>query len=97
VEFQIAYDAQHQWREDDYFGASLASYVKLFAKFDYKLVCCNSHTGANAFFVQNQYAGLFSDVPTDIGALYVEPTYWLYQRHSQNGAVRTVEEILNRP
>jgi len=51
IEFQISYDPAHVWGQDDYFGASLCSFVKLFSAHRYRLVCCNSHTGSNAFFV----------------------------------------------
>jgi hypothetical protein len=97
VEFQIAYNAQHVWQGDDYFGASLASFVNLFERFGYQLVCCNAHTGANAYFVQKTFAGQFSDVPRDIGSIYMEPQYWLYRQYGHKGSVKTVEEILNRP
>src|SRR5437588_1011638 len=50
VKFQIAYDPDHVWESDDYFGASLSSYAALFARFDFRLVCCNSHSGSDAFF-----------------------------------------------
>jgi hypothetical protein len=95
VEFQIAYDAAHVWRGDDYFGASLASFVKLFARFGYRLVCCNAHSGSNAFFVQEQFAKHFEDVPADWQRLYVEPRYWLYRQYGHAPAVKTVERILN--
>lgn len=97
VEFQIDYDAGHVWQNDDYFGASLASYAKLFGKFGYRLVCCNSHSGANAFFVQDRYANRFEDVPADIQSIYVEPRYWLYGSYGHKPSVRTVEQILNGP
>ena len=95
VEFQIDYDAGHVWQNDDYFGASLASYVKLFERFGYRLVCCNAHSGANAFFVRDEFAPAFDDVPTDTGSIYMEPRYWLYGRHGHQPSVRTVEKILN--
>jgi hypothetical protein len=96
VEFKIDYNAQHQWQGDDYFGASLASFAQLFARFGYRLVCCNSHTGANAFFVRGDQAHLFDDVPTDINDLYVEPRYWLYRKYGHTASAKTVELILNR-
>jgi hypothetical protein len=91
VEFSITYDPYHHWQGDDYFGASLASYEKLFRQFGYKLVCCNAHSGANAFFVLDYYAEKFSDVPTDIRAIFIEPRYRLYGHH---GSTRTVERVL---
>jgi hypothetical protein len=93
VEFSIKYDPQHSWQRDDYFGASLSSFDKLFRKFNYRLVCCNSHTGANAFFVDAKYSDLFQDVPTDINALYVEPRYHLYAKYGHSASLKTIERI----
>lgn len=94
VKFQIEYDPQHQWLNNDYFGASLASYAQLFSKFGYRLVCCNAHTGSNAFFIDEAYVDRFVDVPADIEDIYVEPRYFLYQNHGHPCATKTVEQIL---
>ena len=96
IAFQIAYDPQHAWQEDDYFGASLASFAELFGRFSYRLICCNSQTGANAFFVDDAHAGVFADVPTDIGRIYAEPRYFLPNRYGHPRSPRTVETIINR-
>ena len=96
VEFAIAYDPGHVWKGDDYFGASLTSFVKLFASFGYKLVCCNAHSGANAFFVDESYRDKFQDVPGDIRDIYQEPRYWFYTQYGHPTSARTVEAILNR-
>jgi hypothetical protein len=95
IEFKIDYDAKHEWQGDDYFGASLASFSKLFARFGYRLVCCNSQTGSNAFFVRGDQAHLFDDVPGDIHDLYMEPRYWLYRHYGHTASVKAVELILN--
>ena len=94
VEFQIAYDAGHQWQCDDYFGASLASFVRLFERFNYRLVCCNSHTGCNAFFVDTTYADRFLDVPADMRALFVGARYWLPKRTGHPASIKTIERVL---
>lgn len=95
VKFQIAYDPDHVWRSDDYFGASLSSYAALFADFDYRLVCCNAHSGSDAFFVEGTLAEHFTDVPTDIQQIYVEPRYFSYGRFGQHKtSPRTVARIL---
>jgi hypothetical protein len=96
VPFQIAYDPHHTWQGDDYFGASLTSFDLMFKRFGFRLVCCNSHSGANAFFVDDAYAAAFSDVPTDIGQLYVEPRYHLYARYGHPTSMKTIETIINR-
>jgi hypothetical protein len=96
VPFQIVYDPHHTWQGDDYFGASLTSFDRLFARFGFQLVCCNSHSGANAFFVDAAYATAFADVPKDIGQIYVEPRYQLYSRYGHTPSMRTIETIINR-
>ena len=95
VEFEITYDSQHTWKRDDYFGASLSSFNKLFEKFNYMLVCCNSHSGANAFFIDSAYSEYFSDVPTDINQIYVEPRFHLYYQYGHKQSLKTIEKILN--
>ncbi|OBA57539.1 hypothetical protein A5647_23930 [Mycobacterium sp. 1100029.7] len=99
VQFQIAYDPEHVWQSDDYFGASLSSFAAMFERFDYRLVCCNSHSGTNAFFVDGALAPYFADVPVDINEIYVEPRYFLYSgRYSQHRtSPRTIEKILRAP
>lgn len=77
IEFVIDYRDDHKWLGDDYFGASLASYAKLFRSFGYSLVCCNI-TGANAFFVHNDHMSAFADIPAGIETLYASPKYFLY-------------------
>lgn len=94
VRFRIAYDPQHRWQGDDYFGASLASFDDLFRVFGYRLVCCNGHSGANAFFVAERFADAFGDVPTDIERIYVEPRYHLPRRYGHRPSRRTVERII---
>ena len=96
ITFQIDYDPEHKWSGDDYFGAALANFVEIFEKYKYKLVCCNSHTGANAFFVKNEYKEMFNDVPNDILDIYVPPRYYLYTNHGHKQSVKVVEKILNR-
>lgn len=95
IKFQIDYDPKHIWQSDDYFGASLASFEKLFDGFGYKLVCCNSHTGVNAFFIDATYADSFSDVPTDINQIYVEPRYHRPTKYGHAQSLRTINKIIN--
>jgi hypothetical protein len=96
VKFQIAYDPDHVWESDDYFGASLSSFAELFERFGYRLVCCNSHSGSDAFFIDGALADAFADVPTDIDRIYVEPRYFLYGGFGQHKtSPRTVAKILD--
>jgi hypothetical protein len=93
VKFCIEYNGSHVWAGDDYFGASLQSFVELFENFGYRLVCCNTHTGANAFFVRNEYSYLFADVPTNINQIYVGPRYFLYHGFGHKPSVQVIERI----
>jgi hypothetical protein len=96
IRWHIDYDAQHRWQGDDYFGASLTSYNDLFCRHGYVLVCCNSQTGANAFFVDRNYADRFADVPNDLSELYSDPRFYHYQRYGHPPSVRTVEMVFKR-
>jgi FkbM family methyltransferase len=66
------YRSDHTWAGDDYFGASLRSWVDTLT--EYSLVCCNL-SGANAFFVRNDLLENFTLAPID--KLYQPPRYWL--------------------
>ncbi len=95
VRFSIAYDPEHTWQGDDYFGASLTSLAELFAQHDYRLVCCNVQTGNNAFFVRNEDAAAFADVPTEIEALYVAPRIHVLNARIHRTSARTVRTFLD--
>ena len=75
IEFKIDYDPDFVWsaHEFQYVGASLTAYDRLFSKYGYTLVCCNTGSGANAFFVLNTHAHEFRDVPSSISEIYAEP------------------------
>ncbi len=92
--FQISYDSNHIWQGDNYFGAALQNFNDLFKAHDYTLICCNSHTGTNAFFIQNKYIHLFPDVPKDISKIFVPPRYFLYQRFGHLQSPKVTESIL---
>ena len=93
VKWQISYEAKHSWTEDDYYGASLASFAELFESHSYILVCCNSATGSNAFFVRSEFANSFIDVPRDIGALFVPPRFSVYRHYGHKPSLRTIERL----
>ncbi len=95
IKFKINYNPKHQWAEDDYFGCSLSSYNDLLSSFDYKLLCCNSHTGANSFFIKKKFAKLFKDVPTDIKKIYSEPRYILHKKFVHKKSIKLIEQILS--
>jgi hypothetical protein len=96
TKFQITYDPQHRWTGDDYFGAAITNFVEMFERHGYRLVCCNSHTGANAFFIRGDCQHLFEDVPRNIDDLYVPPRYFLYGQHGHPRSKKVVEALINR-
>jgi hypothetical protein len=63
VQQEVRYDPQHRWAGDDYHGASLAAWVGRL-KPGYRLVACNL-AGTNAFFVRDDFAGLFPIFATE--------------------------------
>lgn len=96
AKFQIAYDPDHRWTGDDYFGAALTNLTEMFDSFGYRLICCNSHTGANAFFIHREFDALFGDVPKSINEIYVAPRYHLFNSYGHTKSARVVESILNK-
>lgn len=74
----MRYDESHSWGGNDYFGASLQSWVDLLTEQSYTLVCCNL-SGVNAFFVRNDLLNGFTCYPTE--QLYQPPRYSLIETH----------------
>lgn len=95
VKFTISYNSKHEWEYDDYQGASLTSFDEIFKKYGYRLVCCNAHNGGNAFFVREEFAEKFSDVPTDINQLYVPPRYYHTHKYGHAKSIKTVVRIFD--
>lgn len=93
--FQIKYDPNHHWTADDYFGAALQNFVELFSRFGYVLVCCNGASGANAFFIRNEFSVSFRDIPTDVRDIYVPPRYHLYSAYGHRASPRVIETIFS--
>lgn len=96
VRFEIEYDPEHVWRGDDHFGASLCSLDDLFSQFGYRLVCCNSQTGNNAFFVRHDHCDKFADIPADLEKIYVPPRLHLGGRFGHSTSTETARLILSR-
>lgn len=94
VEWVMPYNSAHVWEGDDFFGASLASWVKLLQAQGYRLICCNIATGANCFFVHNDDAGAFGDVPDDPRSNYVPPRYRLLSKFGHKATPRLVRHLL---
>jgi hypothetical protein len=97
IRFQVTYDPAFRWSNDDYMGASLCSLNDLFVRFGYRLVCCNAHSGNNAFFVREQDARLFPEVPSSIEAIFSEPRYHLYTGYAHPPSPRTLRKLFERP
>jgi hypothetical protein len=93
--FKIKYNPSHYWKSDDYFGASLSTLSFLLNKYNYFLVCCNSHTGANTFFIHKNYQDKFRDLPTDIRKIYMPPKYYLNSKYGHPISIETIEHIFN--
>jgi hypothetical protein len=95
VKFVIPYNESHRWQGDDFFGASLLSWNSLFSTNGYRLVACNA-TGANAFFVKEDHASAFDDVPTNIDDLYVEGNYLPFPTSGHPTSPKTLEQFITR-
>ena len=93
IEWSIIYNPDHEWAGDDYFGASLMSFTLLFSKYKYKLVCCNSHTGANAFFVREEFSSQFKDVPNDIRDIFASGSSLLPSKPGQKTSIRAIANL----
>ena len=96
IRFTINYDDQHVWMSDDYFGASLMSFVDLFNQSGYILVCCNLHTGSNAFFIDSVFKSEFEDVPKSVDKIYVTPQSILCHKNGPSVSLKTIENIINQ-
>jgi hypothetical protein len=92
IEWVMKYDSSHQWEEDDYFGASLASLSNLFKRFGYTALVC-SIQGTNVFFIRNKHLQKFPELTT-LGNIY-QDAYHIFGK-SRMGRVsrRTVLSII---
>jgi hypothetical protein len=72
------YKADHIWRQNDYFGASLAALERVARKKGYALVGCNL-AGANAFFVRQDLAEGKFQAPFTAENHYQPARYFLWQ------------------
>jgi hypothetical protein len=93
VKWQINYNPEHIWQGDDYFGASLSSFCDIFSRYSYRLICCNSASGANAFFIKEELMEKFSDVPNDIDAIYVPPRYFVNRKFGHKTSPKTIANL----
>jgi hypothetical protein len=94
IKWKIEYDVHHSWDVTDYQGASLASFAELLSEFSYTLICCNAATGANAFFINNEYLFHFAEAPKSIDDIFVECRYQVFKRWGHPPSPKTVERML---
>jgi hypothetical protein len=94
IEFKIEYDPDHKWSGDSYYGASLTSFWKLFSGHGYRLVCCNGATGANAYFVRQEFGDAFPDVPRELDEIWVPPRRLARHRYGHPPSPRVMAQIL---
>lgn len=95
IKWSIALDDTHEWDYTDYSGASLQSFVDLFKQYGYTLICCNAHSGVNAFFVADEQMQYFQDVPTEINDIYMTPNYKIFHAYAHPVSIKTVAHIFN--
>ena len=95
IKWSIALDDSHEWDYTDYSGASLQSFVDLFKRYGYTLICCNAHSGVNAFFVADEQMQYFQDVPTEINDIYMTPNYKIFHAYAHPVSIKTVAHIFN--
>jgi hypothetical protein len=93
IRFSIKYKQDFHWQGDDYFGASLMSFNDLFKKYGFFLVCCNSLSGCNAFFVSEKFKHLFTEIPEEISLVYSPPRYFPYQSSGHKCSLKTIERL----
>lgn len=96
VRFAMPYEPTFSWQGDDYFGASLSSWIDLLGPAGYRLVCC-SYMGVNAFFVREADASAFADVPTEVGRLFRPPLYAVPVSVGHPTSPRTVAVLERQP
>jgi hypothetical protein len=95
VKFTVNYNASHEWLRDDYQGASLSLINELLEQYQYKLIVCNAATGANAYFIKDEYSHLFPEVPENIDNLYVEPLHINYTGFTFPRSIKTIKTIID--
>ena len=94
IRFSMDYDAANQWLLDDYYGASLQSFVDLFSRFGYSLICCNAATGVNGFFVKDEELKMFPEVPDDIADIFSPPFFIMHSGFTMPRSMRTFRHII---
>lgn len=94
-EWVMPYNQAHTWDGSAYFSASLASFQHLFYRHGYFLAACNV-TGANAFFVKNDFRSEFQDIPDDWRAIHMPANYLPYPYLGHPTSERVISDLLSR-
>lgn len=94
-EWVMPYNAAHTWDGSAYFSASLASYQRLLEEHGYFLAACNA-TGANAFFVRNEFKTQFTDLSPDWHAIHMPANYLPYPYLGHPVSKRFIGELIGR-
>lgn len=71
IVYKQPYDGDYAWDHSINCGWSLQAFVDELGSFGYKLVACNGHTGVNAFFVREDHAALFPEVPENAREVFI--------------------------
>lgn len=83
LEFSIDYDPEFLWRGDDYYGASITTFIRLGREKGYELLHCTSR-GENLLFVKKEFFELFKIQDNSDESFYQLPQYGKYGR-AHNG------------
>ena len=73
-EFILPYNELFVWQNDDFYGASLTSLVKLAKQYNYELIHCTKG-GDNAFFVDEKFYKTFNIINNLDKKMYQLPRY----------------------
>jgi hypothetical protein len=93
INFIVEFEEPFRWQEDNYFGASLSAWNGLMNEFGYTLVAC-SLSGANAFYVRNDFLSNFTDVPQEIDDLYNPPNYFLKIDNGHKMSTKSINYLI---
>jgi hypothetical protein len=92
MSLSIAYQEQFQWRQNNYYGASLKALELLARRKRYRLVgCC--FAGVNAFFVRADLCGRHFAKPYTAENHYEPPRYWMWHNAGHPAGIGPTERI----
>jgi hypothetical protein len=92
IDWKMPYNKEHNWLEDDYYGASLQALINLFSKFEYFPLVC-SINGTNVFFVKTSYLDRFPE-RSETADIFLGPFYTFKGYNGHRVSLKTVRSIL---